>query len=188
MVARLDDVANFKCEDIMVNMEFPFALKSKIRWSKNALEEHKSPDQIIMRSMDPNYCVVLDLVLHKEHTEILRNENNPLLFRITKRRIRISFEEITSQVNFQLTNPNPIDIHSICKLSATYARRNECSKDDVDARGMWKSNKRIVDNYIDCLIPFPDAKVAFILCIGGSVKYMVKKEFSNFINDYIILQ
>ena len=27
IVARLDDVANFKCEDIMVNMEFPFTLK-----------------------------------------------------------------------------------------------------------------------------------------------------------------
>ena len=44
MVARLDDVANFKCEDVMGKMEFPFTLKSKMQWSKNVLEEHKSPD------------------------------------------------------------------------------------------------------------------------------------------------
>ena len=54
MVAGLDDVANFECEDIMVNMEFPFSLKSKMQWSKNVLEEHESSDQIIMGSMDPN--------------------------------------------------------------------------------------------------------------------------------------
>ena len=84
---------------------------------------------------------------------------------------------------FQLTSPNPIGSHSICKPPATYARRNGCSKDDMDARGRWKSNERIVDIYIDCLIPFPDAKVASILCIGGPVKYMVRQEFSNLIND-----
>ena len=69
----------------------------------------------------------------------------------------------------------PIGTHSIRKLLATYARRNGCSKDDVDARGRWKSNKRIVDTYIDCLIPYPDAKVASTLCINGPVKYMVRE-------------
>ena len=69
-----------------------------------------------------------------------------------------------------------------------YARRNGCSKDDVDDRGRWKSNKRIVDTYIDGLvIPFPDAKVASTLCIGALVKYVVRKEFSNLINDYFTL-
>ena len=189
MVARLDDVANFKCEDIMVNMEFPFTLKSKMQWSKNVLEERKSPDQIIMGSMDPIYCVLFGLALHFEHTEILRNENNsPFLFGITKHRIRILFEEIMLQENFQLKSPNLIGTHSIRKLPATYARRNGCSKDDVAARGRWKSNKRIMDAYIECLIPFPDVEVASTLCIRGPVKYVAKEEFSNLINNNLILQ
>ena len=59
MINRLDDVANFMCEDIMVNMEFPLTLESKIQWSKNFLEECESPDQIIIWSMDPNHCGLL---------------------------------------------------------------------------------------------------------------------------------
>ena len=114
----------------MVNMEFPFKLKSKMQWSKNVLEERESPDQIIIGSIDANYCVLLGLALHLECTEILKKENNiPLLFGIMKRRIRILFEEITLQEIFQSTNPNRIGTHSIRKLPATYARRNGCSKE-----------------------------------------------------------
>ena len=81
---------------------------------------------------------------------------------------------------------DPIGTHSIRKLPATYARRNRCTKDDVDARGRWKSNKRIVDTYIDCLIPFPDAKVASTLCIGGPIKYSVSEGVN--IDETIILR
>ena len=58
----------------------------------------------------------------------------------------------------------------------------------MDARGRWKYDKRVLDIYIDCLIPFPDAKVASTLCIRGPVKYAVKEKFSNLINDNLILQ
>ena len=57
MMARLDDVGNFKSEDIMVNLEFPYILKSKTRWSKNDLKERENPDKIILGSMDPNFCI-----------------------------------------------------------------------------------------------------------------------------------
>ena len=87
--------------------------------------------------MDPNHCVLLGLVLRLEYAEILRYENNsPLLFGVMKHRIRLLLGEIIMQENFQLTSPNPIGTHSICKIPATCARRNGCSKDDVDARGM----------------------------------------------------
>ena len=190
MMARLDDVENFKCEDIMVNLEHPFTLKSKMRWSKNVLEERKSPDQIIIGSMDPNFCVLLGLALHLEHASLTINQNSsPLLFSVPKRSIQDLLGEITSQEDFLIFNRNsPIGTHSIRKLPATYARRNGCSKDDVDARGRWKSNKRIVDTYIDCLIPFPDAKVASTLCIGGPVKYVVREEFASTITENLIFE
>ena len=53
MMARLDDVGNFKCEDIMVNLEYPYTLKSKMRWSKNVLEERESPNQIFLGQWTP---------------------------------------------------------------------------------------------------------------------------------------
>ena len=126
--------------------------------------------------MDPKNFIILALSLHLEHStlEINDQDGKPLLFSISKRRIRALFEEITTQPDFPLSQTlHPIGTHFIRKLPATYARRNGCSKDDVDARGRWKSNNRIVDTYIDCLIPFPDAKVASILYIAGPIKYVV---------------
>ena len=89
MIARLDDVFRFRSEDITRNIEFPFALKSKMRWSKNVLEERDAPD------------------------------------------------------------------------------------------------RRMVDTYIDNSIPYPDAKVAAILCIGGAVKYSVRTG-TNINSDFIL--
>ena len=187
MIAILDGVEHFKCEDLTAYIEFPYTLKSKMRWSKNVLEKRESPDQIIIGSMDSNVCVILALA-HLEHGVILNNQDsNPMLFGVSKRRIRALFEEITTQQDFALSqSSNPIGTHTIRKLPTIYARRNGCSKDDVDARGRWKSNKRIVDTYIDCLISFPDAKVASILCNGGPAKYTVKQEFN--IDEIVILQ
>ena len=64
MMARLDDVGNFKCEDTMVNIKYPYTLTSKMCWSKNVLEEHKILDQIIIGSMNPNFCKLLGLALY----------------------------------------------------------------------------------------------------------------------------
>ena len=76
---------------------------------------------------------------------------------IRKERMKTLSTDITSDENYSLVLPGPIDTHSIRKLLVTCTRRNGCSKDDVDTRGYWK---RIVDTYNDCVIPYPDAKVA----------------------------
>lgn len=49
--------------------------------------------------------------------------------------------------------------------------RNGCSRDDINIRGRWERNKQMVDVYLDPEIPYPDAKTAAALCIGGAVKY-----------------
>ena len=36
-IAMLEDVGNFKCEDIMVDLEYPYTLKSNMCWSENVL-------------------------------------------------------------------------------------------------------------------------------------------------------
>jgi hypothetical protein len=56
-----------------------------------------------------------------------------------------------------------------------YARRNGCNRDDVDTRGQWKSNKRMVDTYIDTSLLYPDVKVTEVLCVGGAIKYTLRR-------------
>ena len=99
--------------------------------------------------------------------------------------MRTLFNEITSDENYSLLLPGPISTHSIRKLPAMSARRNGCSNDDVDARGRWKYNTRIVDTYIDDVILYPDAKVASTLSIEGAAKYVVLNEY-NISDDYIL--
>jgi hypothetical protein len=52
--------------------------------------------------------------------------------------------------------------------------------------GCWKLTKRVSDGYDDMELPYPDAKVAAVLCLGGPVKYKLR-EGSN-INSRFILQ
>ena len=89
IMARLDDVGNFKCDNIMVNLEYPYTLKSKMHWSKNVVEERESSNQIIIGSIDPNLCVLLGLVLHLEHASvtIINQNSSPLLFGVPKQHI-----------------------------------------------------------------------------------------------------
>ena len=66
LIARLDDVANFSHADITPHIEFDFALKSKMCWSKNVLEEQSAPTQIILGARDSNFCTILALGIHLE--------------------------------------------------------------------------------------------------------------------------
>jgi hypothetical protein len=59
MVARIDDTANLKEEDLKPNLEFPFTLLCQMCWSKNVMEESDAPDQILLGSMDMRHCVLL---------------------------------------------------------------------------------------------------------------------------------
>jgi hypothetical protein len=59
------------------------------------------------------------------------------------------------------------------KFGSTHARKCGITKDEKDVRGRWKKG-RTSDVYDDIELPFPDAKVAGKLCIGGLVKYVIK--------------
>jgi hypothetical protein len=66
--------------------------------------------------------------------------------------------------------------HSIRKFASTHVRRSGINKDDKDIRGRWKLAKRVSDVYDDVELPFPDAKVADKLCIGGPCYYLFPDE------------
>ena len=97
MIVHLDDVMNFKLKNLMANIESPDTIKSKMRWSKNVLEERASPDQIIFGSMDWTYCVLLSLAIHLEHADLERDEDRRIpMFAVKKEGRRLLFGENTS--------------------------------------------------------------------------------------------
>ena len=191
MIARVDDVAHFMMADLTPSLDFDFALQSKMCWSKNVQEERDSPDQILLGANDPKFCVLLALAIHLEHgfkDGLLRSvddDETALLFGVTKQTASKAMRDIVTSDGFVLRARGPLGTHSVRKFPATYARRNGCSKDDVDCRGRWKNNKRQVDTYIDVELPFADAKVAATLSIGGPIKYHYK-EGSGLTDDWLL--
>ena len=125
MIGRLDDVFRFRSEDITQNIEFPFALKSKMRWSKNVLEERDAPDQIILGAMDPSFCPLLGITMHIELPMQLGaigiNPEDPSLFKVKKQKMSVLFRELTNDPSFSHIIDVKIGTHSIRKLPATYA-------------------------------------------------------------------
>jgi hypothetical protein len=52
-------------------------------------------------------------------------------------------------------------------------------------RGRWKSAARVADVYDDIELPYPDAKVAAMLCPGGPIKYKLR-DGSNVTDEFIL--
>ena len=57
-----------------------------------------------------------------------------------------------------------------------HVRRSGINKDDKDICRCWKLAKRVSDVYNDVELPFPEAKVADKLCIGGPCYYLFPDE------------
>jgi hypothetical protein len=195
MVARLDDTCHFKLGDLKTNPEFPFTLLCRMCWSKNVQEERDAPDQILIGSMDRRYCVLLALGIYLEvwneagdglvNPYLLGNTGNP---ETTKARIYEILKSVWDSNEFDRAAEGPIGTHSLRKFPSTQARRNGCSRDDVDSRGRWRK-RRMVDRYIDVNLPYPDAKVAATLCIGGPCKYALKAGSgitTNWLHEHVV--
>jgi hypothetical protein len=177
MIARVDDVAHFKEEDLKPHPQFDFALHARMGWSKNVLEERDAPDQIIFGAFNSNFCCLLGLAIFLETwKEYGLGDTNPFLFGdskdpdTTKHWMADQWREIWNSDLFIHHGNGPLGTHSFRKFPATRARRMGCKKDDIDSRGRWR-RLRVQDRYVSANLPLPDAKVAAALCIGGACKY-----------------
>ena len=102
-----------------------------------------------MGAMDPQYCVLLNLAIHLE-TEGMSNGSsleNDWVFPLgtdnpwnaKNKAYRILRDEVWSGSEFnKLGIIGLIGTHSLRKYPSTHARRNGCSRDDIDFRGRWK--------------------------------------------------
>ncbi|CAB9525594.1 unknown protein [Seminavis robusta] len=66
LITRTDDISKLKYSDYKPHPDFPFALSCKVHWSKNISEERQCPDQIILGSMDTDFCAMLGLANYME--------------------------------------------------------------------------------------------------------------------------
>ena len=65
-IARGDDIAHMKKENIEQSAVYPWTITGRLRWSKNVLDERDCPKQIILGADDPRYCVPLALSIFEE--------------------------------------------------------------------------------------------------------------------------
>ena len=192
LIACIDDTCQFMMNELVVHDLFPFALRGRMQWSKNVLEERQCPSQIILGSNDPDFCALLNVGIYLEHIYMFPTEMNDeglvncfsivKKLYITKKRAGKILSDIFASDDFE-TNfrdgrtsiGTVVGPHSLCKCAATHARINGCSRDEIDLRGRWKHLKRQVDTHLDTSVPYPDAKVCAAICIGGAIKYEVRK-------------
>jgi hypothetical protein len=189
MISRIDDATQVKMENLAPHDRFDFLLKTKLNWSKNVNEEREAPWQAVIPASNPIYCVHLSLALWLE-VSISRNPTaalTPYLFAFsddgsipggglkTKKTVQNIFQSnIFNLPEFAQTGP--LGSHSIRKYASSDCRNKGASKDEKDLRGRWKTSGRVSDVYDDIELPYPDARVAGLLCIGGPCKYQVLEE------------
>ena len=189
MIGRIDDTTQFQVENLQAHDQFCFCLKSKLAWSKNVHEERDAPWQVIIGAMDVSFCVLVSLALWLE-VYIATDPNalqTPYVFAFSednnvpaggvksKSTVQGIFtEEIFSRNEFN-TEAGPLGSHSFRKMASSEARKRGATKDEKDIRGRWKGQQRVSDVYDDVEMPFPDAKVAGLLCMGGPCKYEIKQ-------------
>jgi hypothetical protein len=185
MVGRIDDCSKSESLNLKRNFQHSdYSIFTQMCWSKNVHEERDAPDQILLGASDPRYCVLLGLATWMEHS-LEKNGKGIFLFNYKGHICPIRIKEAAdSKLKMVIHDPDfgVVELtigkkgtHSIRKFATTFARRNGCSKDDVDLRARWKGgNKRMQDGYASVTLPFPDAKVAAALCKGGPIHYSVK--------------
>ena len=66
LIGRMDDMVHMKFCNLTPNIEFPFSIKSKLRWSKNIREEREVPEQIVVSSNDSLIDLLLNLGVYIE--------------------------------------------------------------------------------------------------------------------------
>ena len=171
LIGRIDDIMQLRTSTVLFNVRDSFTLHIKMSWSKNIRTEVQSPTQLLLAAMDPIICPLLNLAVFIETF----GGHGGLMFDRAKKTTTNLIDEILASSNFRAQRAGRVGTHSFRKGSATFASRFGLPKDWVNLRGRWRGKKKQVDTYIDVDQPYPDARVAAVLCgPRGPCKYAVK--------------
>ena len=171
LIGRIDDIMQLRTSTVLFNVRDSFTLHIKMSWSKNIRTEMQSPTQLLLAAMDPIICPLLNLAVFIETF----GGHGGLMFDRAKKTTTNLIDVILASSNFRAQRAGRVGTHSFRKGSATFASRFGLPKDWVNLRGRWRGKKKQVDTYIDVDQPYPDARVAAVLCgPRGPCKYAVK--------------
>lgn len=202
LIHRLDDTCHFHVDAPHGCLEFPFAIQTKTKWSKNVETELQCPDQIIFASDDWRTCPQLHLALYLEGW-LQRNPNSMHMFTDNDDEV-VGPKNLNKQYGNRVkavcwsnqefktledqTGPDQkgLGTHSNRKYASTRANRKGATKGQVQFRGRWigETNSTIVTkHYISPEDYYTDAFVASTLCEGGPAKYMLRDNAANGHNE-----
>ena len=186
MISRIDDSTLFFASHLKPHDNYPdFCLKARLNWAKNVNEEREAPYQTIIGAMNQQYCVLIALGIWLEASLNSFNwaATSPYVFSFKNDHL-IPDGALKSKAHTQSTlrtvfnthddfAETKLGSHSVRKYASTTVRNNGATKDEKDIRGRWKSSTRVSDVYDDVELPFPDAKLAGMLCPGGPIRYAI---------------
>ena len=208
LIARIDDTMMLKMDSIRKSTTFSYLLQVRLNWSKNVREERDAPWQLMLPSLNSLYCIYLNLALwlevfidfypHANLTPFLfgfsTDTSDPKGAKLSKKIIMdIMGGKIFKAGNVLSAASNggghgPLGTHSIRKMASTHVRRSGAGKDERDIRGRWKGKTRVADVYDDVELPWPDVKMASMLCVGGPCRYILAEGVSDeFILNHVVL-
>jgi hypothetical protein len=206
LISRVDDTCHILSNELRVYSSFPFALGVRLRWTKNCLEERDAPEQILLGSMDGDFCVLAALGIYlcyvlefsnALHSEFLfcDTEDTPIRVKaqvgVNLRKALTHDQWVSLQKRLEAAAgklKGGVGTHSIRKLAATLARLMGCSQDETENRGRWRNSVRVSARYTAIDLPVVDATVAAALCIGGAVKYVVRDDAPAVTDDWMIAE
>ena len=197
LIARGDDASHVFASTLAVSTQYPWTIVTRLRWSKNVRERRGCPIQILLGSMDPNYCVLLALAIWLEHwvergegavsqwmfADGITNRTSPVKDQKKeadrcKDGLYNALVQVFADERFtaMVTGPEAgrLGVHSTKKYGTTICKGRGKKKAHTDYRARWK-NKDMQSHYADTFLPWPDIDAASALCFGGICVYKLKE-------------
>lgn len=192
LIARSDDMLHLEVPNLSIHPEHEFALKCKMKWSKNIFREDKCPDQIILGSLDDRLCPLLGLAAH--YAVYLFENDTPsrpegVFVERTASREFVPTHDTIRGVLISLVKDEVfknwggkeleglLGTHSVRKAGMTYVIRRGEKEEHGESRGRWRGeSNKVCKTYINLTQPYPDARIASQLCgPAGPCKYVLKE-------------
>ena len=157
LIGRIDDTCHHRIRDPKGHKRFEFALQTKVRWSKNVVDERKCPDQIILGAGDPLWCLQLHLSVYLE-SMLQQHPNTEYLFtehtgKKAPDNLKDTWRARLAKVVWQTDefavimvvdedeDDAGVGTHSRRKFAADFAANCGCLEMEIEIRARWKQQR-----------------------------------------------
>jgi hypothetical protein len=188
LIGRSDDICTLETNGFRGPPDPRFcriALVCKVIWSKAVYDERTCPDQILLGSMDTQFCFLSSFSIYIEESmsndpghhckyifcnDVTCNDADEHPVEGVKNNYQSNLREnVFKAEDFKKLSPDGLEglgSHSLRKFASTWAVQNGCTYLDVETRDRWKTNSHeiVAGRYVD-------GKVESYLYVGGPITY-----------------